>query len=120
MGLKAGRGNKTRGLNIFLVLTKIQGIYGSRFFYSKANQKLIPFFYESLFRKCLGGARTAPGGPGGPRFGNLAIWQLRSQTQREEGGGGGYSKSWWLVHPGTKMKGTNSIWRVMPGLRPRV
>ena len=87
MGLKAGRGNKTRGLNIFLVLTKIQGIYGSRFFYSKANQKLIPFFYESLFRKCLGGARTAPGGPGGPRFGNLAIWQLRNQTQRERGGG---------------------------------
>ena len=26
-----------------------------------------------MFRKCLSGARTAPGGPGGPRLGNLAF-----------------------------------------------
>ena len=91
MSLKAGRGNKTKSLNIFLVITKIREIYGFRFF-TIEQSKVIPNFVK-LFRKCLGGARTAPGGPGGPRFGNLAIWQLRSQTQREgKGGGGGYSK----------------------------
>ena len=34
-----------------------------------------------------GETRTAPGGPGGPGFGNLAIWQFAEPGSKEGGGG---------------------------------